>query len=64
MELEFRFKLSRVLPIAGVIYDLIDNLPNADTVEICRVPYVLLPRAARYFDKDTKKVFGAPAEEK
>jgi hypothetical protein len=64
MELEFRFELSRVLPTAGVIYKMIDNLPNTTTVELCGVPYVLLPKAARYFDKDTKAVFGVPAEEK
>lgn len=64
MELEFRFELSKVLPSADVIYKMIDNLPNTDDVEICGVPYVLLPKVARYFDKRTKAVFGAPAEEK
>jgi hypothetical protein len=64
MELEVRFKLSRFLPIANVIYDLIDNLPNVDNVELCGVPYVLLPRAARYFDKYTQNAFGVPPKEK
>jgi hypothetical protein len=64
MELKFRFELSKVLPTAGVIYKMIDNLPNTETVKICGVPYVLLPKAARYFDKDTKNIFGAPTEKK
>lgn len=64
MELEVRFKLSRFLPIANVIYDLIDPLPNFNNVELCGVPYVLLPKVARYSEKHTQNAFGVPPKEK
>jgi len=64
MELELRFELSKVLPVAGVLYRIMNRLPNIADVEICGVPYILFPRAARYFDERTKAVFGGPSKEK
>jgi hypothetical protein len=34
MELELRFELSKVLPIADVLYRMMNSLPNIATVEI------------------------------
>jgi hypothetical protein len=64
MELELRFELSKVQPIAGALYMMINSLPNIATVELCGVPYVLFPKVARYFDERTKAVFGGPDKEK